>query len=103
MRDRFAQFWRMIQKQKSLETIAQIKTKLYNQGYANQLSFYGICRIKTPEGEQYRRIEIFSKQELTPYEVQVIHALFTHYIFPKTDTLCIYENGKIKEMIKIEQ
>lgn len=93
----------MCQKQKNLDKIAKAKTKLYESGYTNQLSFYGVCRIPTLENEQYRRIEVFSKKEFSTRDVQVIHMFFKFYVFPKTDTVVIWENGRLKEMIKADE
>lgn len=99
MRDRWLQFWKMTEKHVKLGKIAKLKATLYKVGLHEQLSMYGICSFETPQGEKYRRIEIFSDKPFFDSDVEFLYRFFSDYITDKTDSVFIYHNQTVKELM----
>ncbi len=74
---RFAQFWRMVDRQLIKESNLAVKAWLESVGFGSRLSFYGKLRPVEDRLGVFRRIEVLADRELRASDVSYLYSWFS--------------------------
>src|SRR5712691_1031757 len=97
---RFAQFWKMVDRQVVKESNLAVKAWLDSKGFVSRLSFYGKLLPDQDRLGVFRRIELLAGRELRASDVSYLYSWFS--LNPPKDeyTIWAYVDGNIVEVRK---
>ena len=95
----FAWWFNHVDRTRERALYAELHRKLYDEGYKNQLSFYGTLSKPYDDKHVQARIEIMTKNLITKFEMHVLVDMMKHYLPDREYTLFLFKELKLIQVI----
>ena len=95
----FAWWFNSVERQRERALYAELHKKLYQEGYKNQISFYGTLSVPYDDKHVQARIEVMTKHLITKFEMWVLRDMMNHYIPDREYTLFLFKDLKLFQVI----
>ena len=95
----FAWWFNHVERTREREIYAKLHKDLYDQGYTEQISFYGTLS-KPYDGKHVQaRIEVMSKRVITKFEMHVLTDMMNNYLPDREYTLFLFKDLKLIQAV----
>lgn len=95
----FAWWFNHVERNRERQIYAELHKKLYDQGYTNQISFYGTLSKPYDGIHVQTRIEVMTTKLFTKFEMHVLNDMMNNYLPDREYTLFLFKDLKLIQVV----